>query len=477
MKINLKIVPIVLLFLFNTIAFVSATSSNSFKTVLYTGTGAMKQITGVGFKPDLVWIKQRSGNWSHYLIDSVRSETKLLNSDLDYPESTNSDFIKSFDPDGFTLGTDAGINTNGSDYVAWCWNAGGVSNPNTDGTIQSTVMANPEAGFSIVKYNGTGVTSTVGHGLSKIPKCIIIKRLNGITSWAVYHSGVGNIGVLNLNSAAKKEVNSLYWENTSPGETTFTIGASGGVTNILGGEYIAYCWADIPGQSAFGSYVGNGLANGPTIDCGFKPEWLMIKNISSNGTDWVLMDSKRDISNPVTLYLKANNSNSEASAFEEIDFQPNGFQAIVDSWNINRTNETYIYTAFGGFNHQGNMTINGNVGIGKLNPTEALEVNGTVKAKEVVVTLDGWADYVFNTDYNLSDLDQIEAFIEKNHHLPGIPSAENLKSKGISVSQMLELQMKKIEELTLYLIKQNKENQDIREELNLVRQQLKEMNK
>jgi hypothetical protein len=140
--------------------------SEYFNTVLYTGNGSTNAITGVGFSPDFVWGKNRGAAASNNLLDTVRGATKRLFSNSNEAEVTTATSLTSFDSDGFTLGSDTGLNTNTNTYVAWNWKANGTAVSNTDGTITSSVSANPTSGFSIVTWNAPASGSTtVGHGL------------------------------------------------------------------------------------------------------------------------------------------------------------------------------------------------------------------------------------------------------------------------------------------------------------------------
>jgi O-glycosyl hydrolase len=162
--------------------------SEHFDAILYTGTGSEHEISLLNFQPDLAWIKERPNVSNHYLYDSVRGATKVVYSDGTYAEQTDAQSLKSFDSDGYTLGTNTGVNQSSTAYVAWNWKANGSGSSNTDGSITSTVSANVDAGFSIVSYTGNATAgATVGHGLSKSPEMIIAKNRDGTTNWSVYH--------------------------------------------------------------------------------------------------------------------------------------------------------------------------------------------------------------------------------------------------------------------------------------------------
>ena len=200
-------------------------------------------------------------------------------------EVTN-DGLRSFDSDGFTSGLDDNGGGRARDsYVAWCWKAGGAAVANTDGSINSQVSANQTAGFSIVSYTGTGSAGTVGHGLGKRPKVVIVKRRDAATNWPIFFDGISNntndLLQLNLNNATATAGNFFNGGDTTT--TTFPLGTGDGQTNESGSGHIAYCWAEIEGFSKFGSYKGNGNADGPFVYCGFKPAFLMIKRTDTTG--------------------------------------------------------------------------------------------------------------------------------------------------------------------------------------------------
>ena len=267
-----------------------------FDSTLYTQNGAASNvIVNQGqFKPDLVWIKCRSNSGTfNNLVDSVRGASKALYSNSTSAEGTDN-FISTFNSNGFTLNIgDSGTNnTAGRTQVAWNWQAGQSSgSSNTAGSITSTVSVSTTAGFSVVTYTGTGANATVGHGLGVAPRMIIVKNRGSVTDWAVYHASVGNTGALRLNLTAATETDSRYWNNTTPTSTVFSVGSSSTV-NGSSNTQVAYCWAEIAGFSAFGSYVGNGSTNGPFIYLGFRPEFILVKNTQA-AQNWRIVDTSR----------------------------------------------------------------------------------------------------------------------------------------------------------------------------------------
>ena len=319
-----------------------------FNTVLYTGAGGTQAITGVGFEPDFVWIKDRSVGNRNCLFDQVRGATAVLFSEQTDAEQTSNAFgtLSSFNSDGFTLtaGSTSSVRTHESpdSYVAWNWNAGGSNATNTDGTITSTVRANTTAGFSIITYTGTGATATVGHGLGVIPAMIITKsRTSGIQEWAVFHQSLSAGYSLFLNTTAAQSNRPQDYTTTLPTSSVYSIG-TGNPTNQSSQSFVAYCFAAIPGFSAFGSYTGNGSSDGIFAYLGFRPAWLLLKETGST-SNWILYDNKRDAFNVVDLILNPNIQGTESS-YSAIDFVSNGFKFRSSSFNS--SGATYIYAAF-----------------------------------------------------------------------------------------------------------------------------------
>ena len=320
-----------------------------FKCVLYEGDNASSHaISGVGFQPDLVWIKQRTGTTSHNLTDSVRGIRKTLFSDDVSADNTNTNRLQSFDSNGFTVGGNGAVNQSGSPFVAWCWKAGGPAVTNTDGTITSQVSANQTAGFSIVSYTGTGSAGTVGHGLGKAPSLIITKHRAGTSAgnvnWNVCTSVIPG-GYLELNTTASHNSNADRYVTAGTNTNSFP----GGYVhfNDSNRTYISYCWTEIPGYSKISSYQGTGQVDGPFVYCGFKPAFLMIKRTDTTG-EWWMYDSSRGPTNPIPRMLMANNSSveQEDSASYLIDFLSNGFKWRSGLAASNGSLGSFIFMAF-----------------------------------------------------------------------------------------------------------------------------------
>jgi hypothetical protein len=320
-----------------------------FNVVLYTGNGTSQSVTGVGFQPDFVWLKERSSGSDHQLQDSVRGATNLLISNSTNAESSSSTFLNSFDSDGFTVGSSGGANESGQTYVAWCWKAGGTAVSNTDGSITSQVSVNTDAGFSIVSYTGTGAASaTVGHGLGQTPAMIIQKAAtDGVYNWNSWHKNLDTNSYISLNTTAAQDNSVNVWPTAGITSSVFTTASSAVKYNNLSGvTHIAYCFAEVEGFSKFGSYVGNGSADGTFVYTGFKPALVLAKRTDSTG-NWVLKDTARDTYNPAGFTLLADVADAEyGPSNTSLDILSNGFKPRTTSALVNASGGTYIYMAF-----------------------------------------------------------------------------------------------------------------------------------
>jgi hypothetical protein len=328
-----------------------------FNTVLWTGNtttnGVQQAITGVGFQPDFVWAKTRNQAFSHYLYDSVRgvgSSGKLLQSNNTNAEATNVE-MDSFDTDGFTVeyGSTQVLNWSSSNNVGWSWKASGTTASNTDGSVTSTVSVNTTAGFSIVGFtapSGTGNFSA-GHGLGVTPAMVIVKtRDSSVAPWYTWHNTFSNLtnDYMRLNATSAKQTQSSGW---GAGMTSSVIGLKAGSTTVATENHIAYCFAEVEGYSAFGSYTGNGSTDGPFVYTGFRPAFVMVKVTAGAIYDanWFMLDSARGTYNVNKPFLAANNANAENSGATCADFLSNGFKLRITN-SLNDSNATYIYMAF-----------------------------------------------------------------------------------------------------------------------------------
>jgi len=319
--------------------------SEGFNTATYRANAGTQSISGLGFSPDFVWTKARNNSFHHELYDTVRGSTKKLASSQTNAESTKADSLTSFDADGFTLGYQENSNyVAGNGGVAWCWDAGsGSPVSNTQGSITSTVKANPSYGFSIVGWAGTdGSSQTVGHGLNSTPELFIIKnRTTAGQSWLVYTTAIdGSLDFLTLeNTGAKTDSGA-----NAPTSSVFSV--SGNSSNKSGSNHIAYCFHSVAGYSSIGSYSGTGSANNSVTGLGFKPAWLMIKK-TNDTKDWCIYDSTRHPGASTDTRLEANDSSAEVSnSTIEITFDDDGFTLVGTGSTINQSGGEHIYMAF-----------------------------------------------------------------------------------------------------------------------------------
>jgi hypothetical protein len=323
---------------------VIADGKEHFQPALYTGNGTTQAIGGLEFQPDFVWIKNRSAALNHVLSDAVRGANNALfssNTDAEFNSTLN---VTAFNSNGFTVGSGNPTNGTGNAIVAWNWNAGGSTVTNTDGTITSQVRANTTAGFSIVGYTGGASGSTVGHGLGKAPDFIIAKSRTSAYVWVIYSSYLGKDKYLLFDTSASGTL-ANYWGATAPDSSVFGLSASGNANNQ--GDMIAYCFTGVDGFSKFGSYTGNGSADGPFVYTGFRPAFVMVKATSVSGESWAIMDNKRLGYNVTNSFVQANSSTAEYSyGGGGSDILSNGFKLRSTSTGLNGSGITFIYMAF-----------------------------------------------------------------------------------------------------------------------------------
>lgn len=335
-----------------------------FDTVTFTGNGSTGQsITSLEFQPDLIWLKNRSATNNHAMVNSVVGRAKGL-----YPDSNSAEFnsstgrdVASFDISGFTVGEPeqaSSTNNNGSNIVAWCWKAGGSSTvTNNDGNNTSQVSVNAEAGFSILTYTGNGTNNsniTMGHGLGKKPGWVIIKNRDSTADFVTWITGIGgsaddnqkNLG-LNVTSSAGQNSDQFRYTDSSVIAVRSTDSTNGKV-NKNGDNYVAFCWIEIPGYSKFGIYTGNGSTDGPTVDLGFRPAYILLKR-ADGSAPWRIFDNKRpDISeyNNNTYRLHADDTTVENTGVPYMDFLSNGFKIKDNGSYINGSGNDYVYATF-----------------------------------------------------------------------------------------------------------------------------------
>jgi hypothetical protein len=323
-----------------------------FAPILYTGNATSQSISTLDFQPDLTWIKNRDATDSHMLFDAVRGATKYLNVDLsNNDEATDAQSLSSFDSNGFSVGNNVAVNTNNENYVAWNWKANGSGVTNNDGDVTSTVSVNNDAGISIVEFTtpATAQGFTIGHGMDKAPDFLILRGLQTYQAWWVWHKDFsptyyylylsGTAGFSGLTQSTNA------WNNAVPTSTVFSTRSDWQFgTNI---PVVGYAFAEVEGFSSFGSYTGNGSADGPFIYTGFRPAFIITKRTDTSGYGWVIMDAGRDQYNVADAWLYADSSSAEVSnSSTRIDFLSNGFKLRGDSSTQNASGGTYIYMAF-----------------------------------------------------------------------------------------------------------------------------------
>ena len=329
-------------------------SSVYFQTALYTGNGGTQSITNDGnsdLQPDWIWIKTRSDATYHSLSDSVLgTDVQLGINDSNAADAFNI-AVTAFNSDGFSLGSNGNTNTSSRTFAAWQWKAGtSFTNDASStgvGTIDSTGSTSATSRFSIVKYTSTGSTGTVAHNLGVTPNFIVIKRLEDSGyDWTVYHTNK-TAGLYFNTTDYNADSSSANIFGRSPTSTVFSVTADGRVGgNTTGKTYIAYCFADVKGFSKFGSYTGNGNANGQFVYTGFKPAFVIGKRTDATN-NWYMYDNKRDTFNPTTQKLRANTTAAEATGTDKlIDMLSNGFKMRSTDAEFNASGGTYIYLAF-----------------------------------------------------------------------------------------------------------------------------------
>ncbi len=326
-------------------------STAHFDGKTYLGSSSAVTVSGLEFQPDLVWVKDRDNGNNHCLVDAVRGVGKYLKSDANTNQTTNSSqSISAFTSDGFTTGTGNPANESASTtlgFMSWNWKANGQGSSNTAGSINTTYTSvNSTADFSISTYTGTGSTATVGHGLSGTPDVVLVKSTNDNTDWRMYHKDIpsANTRAIKLNDVDYWNTDNSWWNNTSPTSTLVTLGSSSTV-NQSGNLYVMYCWKSVNGFSKYGSFIGNGNANGSFTYLGFKPKLLIVKNQGASAS-WVMVDDKRLGYNVKNRELFANNTNVEETN-DQIDLLSNGFKMRANSTSINTAGRSYLYLAWG----------------------------------------------------------------------------------------------------------------------------------
>ena len=318
-----------------------------FNTKLYSGNASTQAITGVGFQPDWCWFKGRNFADNHVSIDAVRGTNKAVYQDTTGSSTTQTHYFTSFDSDGYTLGNSGIMNGSSKTYASWNWKANGAGSTNNDGSVASTVSVNTTAGFSIVKWTGTGATATVGHGLGAKPSIVLIKNTGATENWVMYHSSLTAEKNLKLNNQEAAQDTTGAFNDTEPTSSVFTVHTNTN-TNQNGQVMIAYCFAEKTGYSKFGSYTGNGNVDGTFVYTGFKPSLIIVKRDTA-GYDWLMYTDKINNINPMNDYINPNANSAETvdNANQVLDIVSNGFKHRGTGSSTNANTKTYFYLAFG----------------------------------------------------------------------------------------------------------------------------------
>ena len=317
--------------------------SDYFTPELYVGTGSSRTISTLNFQPDWVWIKNRDTTDRHSLFDVVRAAPNMLSTNNNDAQSAQASELTAFNTNGFTVNTATSVNGSSANYVSWNWKANGAGSSNTDGSITSTVSVNTTSGFSIVKYTGNGLAgATIGHGLGAVPKMTIIKSMTAGEDWIIPPlNDPTNYIVLNSTGAEGNGIGPF--NNTAATSSVFSVG-TWGTTNGNSQTLLAYCFAEKQGFSKISSYIGNGNADGTFNYTGFKPAWVMIKNLTSAGSNWRIFDNQRLGYNVNNATLYPNLTNAEADE-TSLDLLSNGFKMRGTTNDLNGNGQTYAYIA------------------------------------------------------------------------------------------------------------------------------------
>lgn len=330
-------------------AFISFQPSAYFNTKTYDGTAAEQNVTGVGFQPDFTWLKSSNDVLGNYLFDSVRGATHALASNGSDAQFSDAQYLKSFDADGFTVGTNTAINGSGDEMVGWNYKAGTTTGL-SGGTITPTGYSfSAAAGTSIIQYDGNSTTgATVPHGLGVAPKCVIVKCLDAAENWCVGHTAFGFTKWIPLDTSGTPTTTSVTWNDTAPSSTVVTLGANSIVNTHSTLGYIMYAFANVKGFQHHGSYTGNGDSDGPMVYTGFRPAFVMVKRLDSSD-NWVSFDNRRLGYNEKNYILYPNLSNAEATSTPYFDIMANGFKVRWTDSKANTGGNTYLYSAWAEF--------------------------------------------------------------------------------------------------------------------------------
>ena len=304
------------------------------------GTGAL-QAAQLHFPNGLWWVKDMNNVDDHYLVDCMNG----TNDALKCPTGTRGHTYSN--PDGKT--------------VIWGWKVGDSDVDNSSGSIASTCRSNPDAGFSIVQWTGTASDETIGHGLNQSPEFIIIS--GGSSGIPLYHHkrmSTPSSLYLRLDSASTQSGG--VFRDAEFTDSVFAVSGDN-IVNQSGELMTAYLWHSVPGFSAIGSFEGNGSRQGPLIELGFRPAFVMFKT-NPNNYNWRIHDSEREYTSGTDVisgvfntqwnYLEANTTAAQSASYSRsyyyqhasIDFLSNGFKLHTENSSYNHNGSSTYYIAF-----------------------------------------------------------------------------------------------------------------------------------
>ena len=337
-----------------------AKPSDHFDTPTWEGSNSTTTISGMGFRPDSIWIKRYDGSGNGYINNSTQGTGHNWKTRTGSFADDTTVMVASYTSDGFTLtGNINATNDASQNYIASCWKAnGGTTSSNTNGSITSTVQANTTAGFSIVTWTGSGANATIGHGLSTAPKVVLVKNISISDIGAFLNMGGVIAGTDDpetdywyFTSTTGYADNAGFWNDTAPTSTVFSVGDDS-IVNGSSGACVAHCWHEVQGYSKFGWYVGNGDVNGPFIHCGFTPKFVLIRSEASS-EDFV--GKYKDLADPsvttsyalggeLTRTIKFNTDVASTNAY--LDVTAHGFRPTTTDGKLNGNGYVNFYMAF-----------------------------------------------------------------------------------------------------------------------------------